>query len=124
MQVDGIFALASQQAAWLSVRQKTIAENIAQANIPGYLAKDTEPFSVMVEQGQRGLARTDPHHFAERNENGGVKVSSGKVAADGLREGVNVETELMKSIEVRNGYEMNTAIVKTYHRMILAAAKA
>ncbi len=124
MQINGIFGLASQQASWLSVRQKAIAENIAQANIPGYVARDTEPFQALVNRTPGGLAQTDPRHLAARNENGGFKISQSKAASGQAGEAVNVETELMKSIEVRNGYEMNTAIVKAFHRMILAASKA
>jgi flagellar basal-body rod protein FlgB len=124
MQINGIFGLASQQATWLSVRQKTVAENIAQANIPGYIAKDTAPFKALVERGSSGLVETDPRHLSAPNDNAGVKVSQNKVALGMPGENVNVETELMKSIEVRNSYELNTAIVKSFHRMILAAAKA
>jgi flagellar basal-body rod protein FlgB len=124
MEINGIFGLASQQASWLSVRQKSIAENIAQANIPGYVAKDTEPFKALVARGMRGMAQTDPRHLAAPNEIDGVKVGQSKLSTGVPGEKVNVETELMKSIEVRNGYEMNTAIVKAFHRMILAASKA
>ena len=124
MQVNGIFGLASQQANWLSVRQQTIAENISHANIPDYVAKDTEPFKALVAGKQSALARTDPRHMMPSDTTGGVKRVDLKAPADGRDESVNVETELMKSIEVRNGYEMNTAIVKAFHRMILTAAKA
>ena len=124
MQINGIFSLASQQASWLSVRQKAIAENIAQANVPGYVAKDTEPFKALVGRGPGGLVQTDARHLSARNDNGGVKVGQAKAGANAQGDKVNVETELMKSIEVRNGYEINTAIVKAFHRMILAASKA
>jgi flagellar basal-body rod protein FlgB len=120
MQVNGIFGLASQQAAWLSVRQNTVAENIAKANIPGYVAKDTEPFKALTERSAGSLARTNPAHLSARNTIAGVKVVEAP-STDGGR--VNVETELMKSIEVRSDYEANTAVVKAFHRMILASAK-
>ena len=39
-----LFELASQQAHWLSARQVAVAENIANANTPGYKAADVPPF--------------------------------------------------------------------------------
>jgi Flagella basal body rod protein len=39
-----LFDLASQQARWLSARQIAVAENIGNANTPGYKAKDVPPF--------------------------------------------------------------------------------
>lgn len=124
MQVNGIFGLASQQANWLSVRQQTIAENIAHANIPGYFAKDTEAFSALVKSGPGTLTRTDPRHMAPSNTTSGIRRVDAKSPAGAEGERVSVETELMKSTEVRNGYELNTAIAKAFHRMILTAAKA
>lgn len=124
MKIDGIFALASQQAAWLSVRQRTVAENIAQANIPGYLAKDTEPFRAMVAGSGTGLARTDPRHISTRGMDAGIKIELAGTGAGGKGERVNVETELMKSVEVRSGYETNTAIVKAFRRMLQTAVRA
>lgn len=123
MKIDGIFGLASQHAAWLSVRQKTVAENIAQANIPGFLAKDTEPFKAMLASGQAGLARTDPRHISSSGADAGIKIKLAGSDAGGKGERVNVETELMKSIEVRSGYETNTAIVKAFRRMLQAAVR-
>jgi flagellar basal-body rod protein FlgB len=124
MQVTGIFGLASQQASWLSARQQTIAENIANANIPGYVPKDTEPFRALVERNPGALTQTNPLHMASSVFSNGIKRVEAKGRIGTAGESVSVETELMKSTEVRSGYEMNTAIVKAFHRMILTAAKA
>jgi len=43
-----LFELASQQARWLSARQVTVAENIANANTPGYKAADVPPFEAVL----------------------------------------------------------------------------
>lgn len=36
MQPVNLFDLATQQAKWLSVRQTTVASNVANINTPGY----------------------------------------------------------------------------------------
>ena len=47
-----LFELASQQAHWLSARQVAVAENIANANTPGYKAADVPPFRIQSELDQ------------------------------------------------------------------------
>ena len=42
-----LFDLAAQQARWLSARQVAVAENIANANTPGYRAADVPPFETV-----------------------------------------------------------------------------
>lgn len=120
MQSTSIFALASQQARWLGVRQQTIAENIAHASVPGYAAKDVAPFKALLGPGSANLAATDVRHFAGTDSAGGFALTeSGEDGAS-----VSVETEMMKTTDVRNQYELNAAIVSAFHRMILTAAKA
>jgi flagellar basal-body rod protein FlgB len=119
MQNTGIFALASQQAKWLAVRQQTIAENISHANIPRYAAKDVAPFKALLETGSARLATTDLRHMPSAHSQDGVSLA----AAAGDGNPVSIETEMMKTTEVRSQYELNAAIVSAFHRMILTAAK-
>lgn len=119
MQSTGIFALASQQAKWLAVRQQTIAENVAHANIPGYAAKDVVPFKALLEAGPAHLAMTDKRHLASANTYDGIALET----TTGTGEPVSIEKEMMKTTQVRGEYELNTAIVSAFHRMILTAAK-
>lgn len=39
-----VFALAEKRFAWIDQRQGVLAQNIANANTPGYAAKDIKPF--------------------------------------------------------------------------------
>lgn len=39
-----VFALASTRLEWLSARQKVVSENIANADVSGYRAKDVQSF--------------------------------------------------------------------------------
>ena len=48
MEPINFFSLASQQNRWLSVRQSVIAQNVANANTPGYRALYVEPFDAVL----------------------------------------------------------------------------
>jgi flagellar basal-body rod protein FlgB len=48
-----IFALAEQRLQWTQQRQAVLAQNIANANTPGFVAKDIEPFTAYLEHQQR-----------------------------------------------------------------------
>jgi flagellar basal-body rod protein FlgB len=58
-------ALAEQRLAWLEARQRVLAQNIANADTPGYQPRDLRPFAAVL-AGARGvpLARTDAAHLA------------------------------------------------------------
>jgi flagellar basal-body rod protein FlgB len=46
------FQLASRRMEWLSSRQTVIAENIANANTPGYAGRDVQPFEDFLDANQ------------------------------------------------------------------------
>ena len=124
MDAVNLFKLAQTQAKWLSLRQTTVANNIANANSPGYRAVDVEPFQAILSNETVRLAATSPEHFGSNADNGSFKVveeEPGKITTSG--KSVSMEDELVKSSEIRHAYEMNTAIVSAFHRMILMTAK-
>ena len=58
-------ALAERRLAWLEARQRVLAQNIANADTPGYRSRDLRPFAqVLAQAGGVGLARTDARHLA------------------------------------------------------------
>ena len=40
-----VFALAEKRLDWIGRRQSVLAQNVANANTPGYAARDIKPFS-------------------------------------------------------------------------------
>jgi flagellar basal-body rod protein FlgB len=117
--------LASSQAQWLAARQTTIASNVANANTPGYQARDVTPFSMMLDQTALSLTSTDPRHI---DPAAGLaptqkisKTDSWEVFHSG--NSVALEQEMMKAGEVNQGYALNTAIVKAFSRMVSMSAK-
>lgn len=124
MDAVNLFKLASAQAKWLSLRQTTVASNIANANTPGYRSVDVAPFKAALDSSMVRLGATDAGHFGAMAGSESFRVSEEKTAslsADG--KAVTLEDELVKSTEIRHSYEMNTAIVSAFHRMLMMTAK-
>jgi flagellar basal-body rod protein FlgB len=120
-----LFELASSQARWLELRQSTIASNVANANTPGYKARDVEPFNKVLDAMPVRLAVTSPSHLqlspAETDTRANAKKDSWEVVHSG--NSVSVEQEMIKGGDVNREYSMNTAIVRSFHRMLLSSAK-
>lgn len=125
MQPLHLFELANRQAQWLSVRQSTIAGNIANVNTPDFRARDVETFNQVLDQTHLGMAATNAAHL-EVGATGieAVTIRNGDVT-DKNHSGntVNLEEELMKSGEINREFSLNTSIVKAFHRMMLSSVK-
>ena len=59
----GLFDLAERRLGWIDRRQGLLAQNIANANTPGYVAKDLQPFAATLAQALPELAITSPMHL-------------------------------------------------------------
>jgi flagellar basal-body rod protein FlgB len=121
-----LFDLATRQAQWLAVRQSTVAGNIANANTPGYTTKDVESFEKVLDRAAVTLRATQQGHLGGDGVNEGIAVRPQESDAPVLpsKNTVVMENELLKAGEVRRAFELNTAIVKAFHSMMLAATKA
>lgn len=51
-----VFGLAEKRLAWVDQRQAVLAQNIANANTPGYSARDVKPFREMLAEQARSTA--------------------------------------------------------------------
>lgn len=118
--------LVSNNNDWLSTREATIAENIANANTPGFRAKDLEPFTTVISKTQLAMTATHSGHLGQITE---VARSSEVEKADSWAvshsgNSVSLEQELMKAGEVARDHSLNTSIAKSFHRMYLSAVKS
>ncbi|RQH06841.1 flagellar basal body rod protein FlgB [Bradyrhizobium sp. RP6] len=121
-----LFELASSQARYLELRQSTIATNVANANTPGFRARDVEPFNKVLDGMPVRLATRSPSHMqlsaAETDTRATAKKDSWEVVHSG--NSVSLEQEMIKGSDVNRDYSMNSAIVRSFHRMVLSSAKA
>lgn len=122
-----LYDLAARKSTWLAARQAMLAGNVANANTPGYHAKDIAPFADVLAKTQLELASTSGAHLtlAGTGTAGGAPGSDEANAFDVSETGnsVGVEGEMMKAGEVNRDYAMTTNIVKTFHAMLMASLK-
>ncbi|HEV2507065.1 MAG TPA: flagellar basal body rod protein FlgB [Mesorhizobium sp.] len=124
MEPVNLFNLATRQSQWLSVRQSSVAGNIANANTPGYTATDVEPFEKVLDRAAVRLSATQSGHLGGVTEAAfSVKQQEPTGPAMPSKNTVVMENELMKAGEIRRSFELNTAIVKAFHTMMMTTIK-
>lgn len=125
MQPLALFSLASQQASWLSARQATLAANVANANTPGYQARDVAPFSSVMEHLQLRMAATSAAHMQPASFGAqAVKVKPSE-SWDVLYSGnsVNLEDQMTRTGDVQRAHALNVNVVRAFHQMMMNAVK-
>ncbi|MFZ4807704.1 MAG: flagellar basal body rod protein FlgB [Hyphomicrobiaceae bacterium] len=125
MKAENIFNLTSRHNQWLTLRQTTVAGNVANANTPGYRSLDVQPFEEVLSGMQVRLATTRPEHIPlsanqhttseQDTENSWAVVHSGN--------SVNLEQEMLKAGDVQRSFALNTTVTKSFHKMLLASTK-
>lgn len=97
-----IFSMLRTRMNWHQERQRLLAENVANADTPGYRARDLAPldFGRQVQQasGQLQLALTAPAHFSGGGPSGsGFQLDRAtKYDVRPMGKTVNLEDEMMK----------------------------
>lgn len=121
-----LFALGRRHNTYLAARQTTIAGNIANVNTPGFKALDLEPFDFQMEKVRLSMSVSNPRHMAPEASSISQDASVVDSATwDTVHSGnsVSIEKELLKSGETKGKFSLNTSIMRSFHRMLLSAAK-
>jgi flagellar basal-body rod protein FlgB len=110
-------ALAAQSGARMAV----IAENVANADTPGYKARDLPAFAEVYDEAGLEMRVTRPGHRTG-SPSGSVPVPDivrGHDAPNG--NSVSLEAEMVKSVEARQNHEMALAIYRATSDVIRAS---
>jgi len=113
---QGLDGLLTQKIAYLNQRQAVLAENVANADTPGYKAHDLTPFTFddALKQTSVGMTITDPRHIIPASMAGvngqSTKVKTLETLPDG--NSVDLESEMMKVGETAVDYQAITSIYK------------
>jgi flagellar basal-body rod protein FlgB len=100
-----LFSLLRERMSWLNQRQTVLSENVANADTPGYVARDMKPmdFSQMLQSQSAsqlsGLTVTNPRHIAAKTTtaNGDFGVTNTPdVEANPSGNTVSLEQEMIK----------------------------
>lgn len=110
-----LFAAITQRMTWLGERQGVLAQNVANADTPGYVAQDVKApsFAELVSgaSGRLALATTQPAHMVPVRAGGSFKLEPQKVterAPNG--NAVQIEDQMMKISDTANSYALTTSL--------------
>ena len=106
-----IMRMAHLLASHSAARQAVIAANVANADTPGYLARDIAPFGEIYRPSETGALRaTRPGHIGAVTRENYTEdhVRAGPDSPNG--NSVTVETEMIRAAEVRHAYDMALAV--------------
>jgi len=123
-----IFAALRSKMQWNETRQKLLAENVANAETPGYRGRDLKEFnfSEMVSKNQVNsisVATTQPGHIAINRTDGGKfsaqTMNSFEITPEG--NGVTLEDEMMKVAANQMDYQAATSLYTRSVKLIRTA---
>ena len=124
-----VFGMAHQNMQYLQARQQVLAENIANASTPGYLARDVEKPNFNQEISATAglkLATTNPKHISTigpKKAKNGYKVytpqPSSALTIDG--NGVILEEQMNEASKVSSEYKRMITIYNKYKSMMQMA---
>lgn len=118
----GLFRLAEQRLAWVGRRQELLAQNVANANTPGYQPRDLAPFAKALANADpaAALVRTDPMHIAASGTAQSDRPFRPRERApDG--NGVSMEDQLTKVADTSSTQELVANLYHKYHGMFRTA---
>lgn len=120
-----LFDLASQHARYLAVRQATIAGNVANANTSGFKARDVVPFSQVLARTGLDLSATSRTHLAQQSDRIPFRIQpAGDWDVLATSSSVSLEQEMLKGGEVARQSNLDNAVVKSFHRMLMTAVRS
>lgn len=121
------FNLATRRMNWLGARQEVIAQNVANANTPGFRAQDVSSFTELLRgAGGTMLRTTSGKHIAglgEATTDGMRKVDDEdayEVSLDGNT--VALEQQTIKATDTAENYRLAAQLYRKGHEMLTLAA--
>lgn len=115
-------AMAQAMSSHAGARMGLIAQNVAQADTPGYKALDLPPFAEVYRSTDAApLRQTRPGHLGNSEPNAGAQPhrTDGSGAPNG--NSVSLEQEMVKAASVRQDHEMALAIYRNTSDIIRAS---
>jgi flagellar basal-body rod protein FlgB len=127
MTSPGIISLISKSNQMLAQRQTAIAQNVANVNTPGYRALDVQEFSDVL--SSEGVALSQSHRSHLGSGDAASLVSEvdldpgNEAGATHSGNNVSLEREMLKAGEVSGRFALGTSLYKSFHRMMISAAR-
>lgn len=110
-----VMKLAQDLARYSGARQAQIAKNIANADTPGYRARDTSDFSDSYQQNKTGteMRATRDGHLARPGFAGGIRTVDlgGEAAPNGNN--VSIEEQMSLSTDARSKHDLALTVYRS-----------
>jgi len=125
-----LFSLMAKRLSWLGQRQQVLANNVANADTPGYRARDLKAMKAVSfkrmlggEGAKPGMAATHAAHLAGQSRKPAAsavdKVDSHEIVISG--NSVSLEEEMMKVGKTMMDYQLTTNLYSKHIKMIKTA---
>jgi flagellar basal-body rod protein FlgB len=116
-------ALAERRLHWLDRRQSVLAQNVANADTPGFRPRDLTPFQRELAGAMRlGMARTQASHATGSPLaalNARAERSTAEVTPDG--NAVSLDREAMRIAETDTAHQLAMAVHRSFMGMFRAS---
>lgn len=124
-----LFSAMNRRMTWLGQRQELLAQNIANADTPGYVAQDFKPqdFGDVLKSASGGaplrMAATASGHIGFASADGRPPRSEKTPGPEKLLSGnaVTLEEEMMKTAQTAMDFQLTTNLYKKHISMIKTA---
>jgi flagellar basal-body rod protein FlgB len=114
--------MAQALAAHAGARQGVVAANIAQADTPGYRARDLPSFAEVWQDGaSSGLVATRSGHLSGSSGSSGATARQTTDAASPDGNSVSLEREMVRAAEVRTQHDMALSVYRSVSDVIRAS---
>jgi flagellar basal-body rod protein FlgB len=118
----GPLALAEQRLLWLDRRQAVLAQNVANADTPGYQPRDVAPFAASLANAE-AIARTDPRHLAPPGGGPDGRAVRDRTVAERAPSGnaVSLDQQALRIAETDQAHALATALHHRWTAMLRTA---
>jgi flagellar basal-body rod protein FlgB len=108
-----LLSMLKSKMSWLEARQDVLSQNVANADTPGYAARDLKPMdfeSLLKKANATGpassLMTTDPRHIAVSPQSGGFDSDAAPdTSASPTGNSVSLEEEMIKISDTQGQYQ-------------------
>lgn len=116
-----VFRTAHAMAVHAGQRQAIVAQNMANADTPGYRARDIAPFAQTLKgDASSGGMRTSRARHLNGASGAGLmwETTTPKAAADPNGNTVSIETEMLRAVDTKRQHDRALAIYKSSLKLL------
>lgn len=108
----GPIALAETRMRWLDARQRVLAQNVANADTPGFRPSDMRPFAQALAGAQGAMTQTDPRHLSPTRDVHAQRERRVERSMDG--NGVALDREAMRIADTETAHALAVGLHRRY----------